>query len=111
MRSSLILIILLAGCGSDGTFLNLPANAVTSASENAIYNQRRGAVELVVKSGFPDIINDIQTGGGPTLTAAFDQAGVPDQDRATRAFQLNTDIALYANNPGALVNAIMIYSS
>lgn len=111
MRSSLILITLLAGCGSGGTFLNLPANAVTSASENTIYTQRRGAVELVVKSRFANIINDIQSGGGPTLTSAFDAAGVPDQDRATRAFQLNTDIALYASNPGALVNAMMIYSS
>lgn len=115
MRSSLIYLALLAGCTGQaspfGTLFTLPVNAVTSASENAIYTQRRGEVELIVKSDFDGIITDIQTGGGDTLTAAFDAAGVPDTERATRAFQLNTDIALYANNPGALVTAIMVYSS
>ena len=112
MRSSLIFLALLAGCtGPVNPLFTLPTNAVTSATENAIYTRRRGEVELIVKSGFAEIINDIQTGGGDTLTAAFDAAGVPNEERATRAFQLNTDIALYANNPGALVTALMVYSS
>ena len=111
MRSILIALPLLAACSEGGTFLNLPANAITSPTENAIYQQRRGAVELIVKSQFDAVLSDIQSGGGPVLTQAFDAAGVPDQDRATRAFQLNKDIGLYTGNPGALVTAIMVYAS
>ena len=100
MRVFLLLILLTAACTAGRNHL-----------ENFVDQDRRGQVELIVKSGFAEIINDIQTGGGDTLTAAFDAAGVPNEERATRAFQLNTDIALYANNPGALVTALMVYSS
>lgn len=108
MRSSLLLILLLAGC-SNG--FQLPVNALTSAEENAIYQARQAEVEVIVKSNFDAVIRDIRAGGGPTLTSAFDAAGVPDQERATRAFQLNNDLGLYAGNPGALVTAIMVYGS
>ena len=108
MRSSLLLFVILAGCTNGFT---LPVNALTSAEENAIYQSRQAEVEIIVKSDFDAVIRDIQTGGGPTLTQAFDAAGIPAEERATRAFQLNNDIGLYAGNPGALVTAIMIYSS
>jgi len=108
MRSSLFLIILLAGC-ADG--LRWPINALTDPAEAAIYQERRGAVELVVKTEFDSIIADIQAGGGAALTRAFDAASVPDDDRATRAFQLNRDMGLYAGNPGALVTSLMVFGS
>jgi len=114
-RSSLFSLIIVAGCTGEANHLGnpfmLPVNALTSATENAIYNRRRAQVELIVKSDFPAIIPDIQAGGGPILTEAFDTAGVPDQDRPTRIFQLQRDLGLYAGNPGALVTAIMVYSS
>lgn len=108
MRSSLLLFVLLAGCSNGFT---LPINALTSSEENAIYQARRADVEVIVKSNFDAVIQDIQSGGGPTLTEAFDAAGIPAEDRATRAFQLNNDLGLYAGNPGALVTAIMVYGS
>lgn len=111
MRSSLLSVLILAGCTAGGNPFNLPASALTDPAENAIYTQRRGAVEVIVKSDFDGIIADIQAGGGPTLTRAFDAAGIPPAERATRAFQLNNDLALYAGSPGALVTAIMVYSS
>ena len=106
MRSSLLFFFLLAGCYD----IYDPA-ILTDPTENAIYQQRRGKVEVIVKSEFDAVISDIQSGGGPTLTRAFDEAGVPDEERATRAFQLNNDLGLYAGNPGALVTAIMVYGS
>lgn len=115
MRSSLISLVLIAGCSGEpnhlGNIFTLPVNALTNAGENAIYTRRRGAVEVIVKSEFDQIITDIQSGGGPVLTSAFDAAGLPAAERATRAFQLNNDLGLYAGNPGALVTAIMVYSS
>ncbi len=108
MRSSLLFILLLAGCTNG---FQLPVNALTSAEENAIYQARQAEVEIIVKSEFDAVISDIQTGGGPTLTRAFDAAGIPAEERATRAFQLNKDLGLYAGNPGALVTAIMLYGS
>ncbi|MEL6573808.1 MAG: hypothetical protein AAFQ64_19315 [Pseudomonadota bacterium] len=115
MRSSLLFILFIAGCSNEANHLGnpflLPVNALTSSTENAIYQQRRAAVEVIVKSEFDAIISDIQSGGGPTLTQAFDAASVPSEERATRAFQLNTDLGLYAGNPGALVTAIMVYGS
>ena len=42
-------------------------------------------------------------------TAAFDAAGVPVEDRATRIIQLQTDAGLYQTNPGALTQALLIW--
>ena len=53
---------------------------------------------------------DIQRGGGPTLTKAFDIAGVPQSIRAPHTLQLQSDIALYASNLDALVVAIVVVS-
>lgn len=71
--------------------------------------QRRGAVELAVKSAFPAILDEIDAGGGPALTRALDAAGVPEGDRSTRLAQLDGDLGLYAANPGALVAALLVY--
>ena len=115
MRSSLILLILVAGCSQEANHLGnpllLPVNALTSATENAVYNQRRGRVEIAVKSTFDQIIPEIRAGGGPAISTAMDEAGIPLQDRPARITQLRGDIGIYENNPGALVTALMVYSS
>lgn len=114
-HSSLICIIIVAGCSGEanhlGNPLTWPVNALTSATENAIYSERRGRVEVAVKSQFNQIIPDIQNGGGPALTAAFDAAGMPQADRPARIIQMQRDIGIYIGNPGAIVTAIMVYSS
>jgi len=55
-RSSLFSLIIVAGCTGEANHLGnpfmLPVNALTSATENAIYNRRRAQVELIVKSDF-----------------------------------------------------------
>jgi hypothetical protein len=71
--------------------------------------QRRGAVEVAVKSSFPTILDEIDAGSGPNLLRAFDAAGVPLEDRPTRVIQLRGDLGLYQANPGALVAALMLY--
>lgn len=71
--------------------------------------QRRGAVEVAVKSAHPGIVAEIEAGGGPALAAAMDAAGVPAPDRPARLAQMRGDLGLYEANPGALVAALMIF--
>lgn len=115
MRSSLIYLIFVAACSGEANHLAnpflLPVNAMTSATENTIYNQRRGRVEVAVKSTFNEIIPEIRAGGGPAITSAMEAAGIPTEDRPARLIQLRGDIRIYENNPGALITALMVYSS
>ncbi|GGL77519.1 hypothetical protein [Wenxinia marina] len=69
----------------------------------------RAAVELAVKDSFPAILAEIDAGGGPALTRAYDAAGVPAGDRSARTLQLSGDLGLYADNPAALSLAIQSF--
>lgn len=100
MRRALALLVLLSGCTGG---LNL--GAVVDPAES----QRRGAVEVAVKSAFPAILGQIEAGAGPDLARAMDAAGVPVAERPTRAVQLRGDLGLYEANPGALVTALLLY--
>lgn len=115
MRWPMISVLLISACSSDPNHLGnpvlLPLSGLSTGFGNAAYTQRRGQVELFVKTNFTDIKNDIRAGGGPTLTAAMDTAGIPAADRPTRIIQLQSDMGLYENTPGALVTALMVYSS
>ena len=111
MRNALIPFMILSGCNSGPLPVVFPVVLPTVSPAVTADEQRRADIELIVKGQFPAILADIQSGGGPVLTTAFDAAGVPDQDRATRAFQLNNDIGLYADSPGALVTAIALYGA
>jgi len=107
------LLIILMGCSNAanhiGNPLLLPISGIGTAFENQAYNQRRGRVEVIVKSNYPDILDEIAFGGGPALTNAMDAARIPPSDRAARVTQLQGDLGLYAANPGALVVALMVY--
>ncbi len=109
-RPAILALLALTACTSGpvgyGTLFPNPFGTGTS---DPGYVQRRGAVEITVKSGYPAILTEIAAGGGPILTQAMDEARVPVQDRPTRIFQLQSDIALYEANPAALVSAIMVY--
>jgi hypothetical protein len=95
-------MLLLGGCaqGLDVGALVNPADA-----------QRRGAVEVAVKSSHPVILDEIGRGGGPAISGAMDAAGVAPSDRPARLLQLRGDLGLYRANPGALVSALMLYGS
>ncbi|MCC5974276.1 MAG: hypothetical protein JJT81_09510 [Rubellimicrobium sp.] len=106
------LAAMLSGCAQPVDPANprlWPFNILATASADPAEQQRRGAVELAVKAGFPAILADIEAGGGARLTAAFDAARVPPQDRAARTLQLQGDLPIYADTPGALVTALLIY--
>ena len=97
----------LAAC-TDGT--NPLSMTLASASDTAAYTERRAAVELYVKSNFNAVISDISTGSGPSLDRAMDIAGIPVSDRPARAIQLRSDLGLYRNAPGPLVQTLMLYA-
>ena len=110
MRIALPCLILLTAvvtaCTPGGGVRN-PFTGVTGAFTAP--DQQRGAVELAVKSEFPAIMAQIDAGGGPALSAAFDAAGVPVEDRPARIIQLQNDRGLYEANPAALTSALLIW--
>ncbi len=110
---TLIPLALVAACSNEANHLGnpllLPINGLTTLFENAAYNERRGRVEVLVKSNWPMILNEIDAGGGPTLTQAMDAARIPGEERAARITQLQGDREIYANNPGALIVSLMVY--
>ena len=102
MRLTLPFLILLGACAGENPF-----TGVTSALTAP--DRQRGAVELAVKAEFPQIIAQIDAGGGPALSAAFDAAGVPQEDRPARIIQLQRDASLYQSNPGALTQTLLVW--
>ncbi|MDO7558522.1 MAG: hypothetical protein MUR46_12005 [Loktanella sp.] len=113
MRIPLIFLVVLAGCSNEANHLGnpffLPISGLTTAASNAVYSERRGTVEVLVKSNHPALIDQINAGNGPILTQAMDAARIPQEDRETRIFQMQSDLGLYQANPGALVTALMVY--
>ncbi|WP_108814310.1 hypothetical protein [Loktanella sp. Alg231-35] len=113
MRWPLITVLLLAACSNEanhlGNPLMLPVTGVSTVIGNAAYEKRRGQVELIVKSNYDTIRQEIGAGGGPALTKAMDAAGIPVSERPARIIQLQSDIGIYHASPGALVTALMVY--
>ncbi|MDB9838629.1 hypothetical protein OAC40_00710 [bacterium] len=113
MRNTLIFLVLLSGCSNDANHLGnpllLPISGLATTASNAVYSQRRGAVEILVKSNHPALIDQINAGAGPILDQAMNTARIPTEDRPTRILQMQSDLGLYAANPGALVTALMVY--
>lgn len=111
MRKAFVCVLLLTGCTSGPIPLFIPIILPSAVPSQSAEDPTQAAVERIVKGGFPAILSDIQSGGGPILSEAFDAAGVPQSDRATRVIQLNNDLPLYAESPGALVTAILLYGA
>ena len=115
MRAALLILPLLAACTTPENLsvnpLTWPGKIIGGGIRTAIYDQRRGQVELFVATNHPALLADITAGGGASLTQAMDIAGVPAQDRRTRITQLQGDQGLYQTSPAALVVALMVYGS
>ncbi|KJZ20224.1 hypothetical protein [Loktanella sp. S4079] len=113
MRAVLVTLVILSGCSGDANHLGnpllLPLSGGSTLLGNAIYNQRRGAVEVYVKTNHPAILSDIRNNGGAHLDEAMDIAQIPTTDRNARIIQLSADIALYETSPEALIVALMVY--
>lgn len=101
MRPALILPLVLAACTM------APLATLTDPAQA----QKRGQVEIIVKSDYDAIRGDIGAGGGPALNAAMDAAGVPAQDRPTRVIQLQANMGLYDATPSALITALLVYGA
>jgi hypothetical protein len=114
MKRTLIVLTILCGCSTEanhiGNPLLLPFSAVSTGFGNAAYNQRRGQVEIYVKSNHQAIMADIVNGGGDHIARAMDIAGIATEDRPTRLIQLRSDQALYRTSPEALITALMVYA-
>jgi hypothetical protein len=106
-RSFLIFLLPLAACTGEGLLFPVPSMTPTEAAASL---DRRGAIEVYVKSNHPAIVGDIDAGGGATLTSAMDIAGIPLEDRPTRLIQLRSEAAAYRASPGALVSVLMLYA-
>ena len=113
MRIAIVSTVFLAACtpGANhlGNALFLPVNGISSVFQNAAYAERRGAVEVQVKSNGPAILREIEAGGGPELGRAMDIAAVPPGDRPALMTQLRADYGLYSTNVEALITALMVY--
>ena len=108
-----VFLAFLSACSSEANHLGnpllLPISGISTAIGNAAYAERRGQMEVLVKTQHPALIADIENGGGATLTQAFDISGVPANDRPARITQLQGDLALYDTNLEALIVALMVY--
>ena len=115
MRTFLIALIPLTACTGEANHLGnpfvLPFSAIANSVDNAAYNERRGRVEVFVKTNHQALVAEIANGGGPLLGEAFDLARVPASDRPPRRIQLQSDVSLYQTAPGSLVTALMVYGT
>ena len=113
MRIITVFPILLMACSNEanhiGNPLLLPLSGLANVAGNAVYRERRGRVEVFVKTNHPALVADITRQGGPTLTQAMDIAGVPVEDRPARLIQMRSDVGLYQTSPAALVVTLMVY--
>lgn len=112
MRAGTLALLALAGCSTEANHLGnpllLPVTGLATAAENAVYNARRREVSALVTSDFPAVTADLRAGGGPALAAAMDAARIPEESRPGVTALLQSDIALYASDPEALVVALMV---
>ena len=103
MRNSLFFLALLSGCSNQidqsGNPVLQQVSGLSTIANSEIYSQRRGAVEVLVKSNHPALVDQINAGAGPVLV----------RDRPARIIQLQSNLGLYAANPGALATALMLY--
>lgn len=108
-----IFISLVSGCSQEanhlGNPLAWPFMGLSNAVQNATDGERRGRVEVFVKTNHPALIADIENGGGPVLSDAMDLALVADKDRDILALRLKSDLRLHRSNQEALIVALMVH--
>lgn len=112
-KIALFSLLITSACSQEpnhlGNPLLWPFSGIATAIDNGAYNQRRGQVELYVKTNHPAILNDIDTSGGTHLEQAMILANIAVTDRPARILQLKGDRALYERNIDALIVALMVY--
>ena len=113
MRFIAVVVLPLAGCSGEanhlGNLFTLPLSGLSTAAENAVYNERRGRVEVFVKTNHDVLLRQIAQGGGAELSEVMDIAGIPVGDRPARLIQMQGDLGLFRNSPDALIVSLMVY--
>ena len=109
MRNALFFMALLSGCSNQTNQMGTALSGLTTIASTPGVSQRRGAVEVLVKSNHPALVDEINAGAGPILSQVMQTARIPLRDRPARIIQLQSNLGLYAANPGALVTALMLY--
>jgi len=113
---ALLPLCFLVACSSGeanhlGNPLLWPIGIVSNGLDNASYNAKRRKVEAHVAAHYPALMAQIKAGGGAQLSRGMDLAGVPDATRPTLRDRLRADIALFQNDPEALVVALMVHGA
>ena len=85
--------------------------ASTAAAPAASATMAPAGLDSLVRANFSALMGDIAVGGGATLNAALDVAGVASGHRIAVASALNDQIDDYSGNPDALIAALAAYSS
>ena len=101
MAISMAALAALSACGK----------APAGGSQAAAASMAPAGLDSLVRGNFPALMADIAVGGGATLNAAFDAAGVASEDRIAVASILNDQIDSYSGNPDALIAALAAYGS
>lgn len=102
-------LTILAACSVDPNAPSVSMFPGASGFSNLTQSQRRGEVEVYVKTNHPAIVAQIRSGAGAELAEAYRLAGVPTDEQRIRTLQLRGDIALYQDSPAALVSAILLF--
>ena len=105
----------LAGCSPDTPShipnpVLLPAYAVGNAIQNASYGTRRSKVKTYVSRNFDILRQDIQNGGGATLTESYNLAGVPTDSRPALTRMLSQEDNL-TKDTEALTISLMVHGA
>ncbi len=111
----MLALLLLAACTDQPSHipnpLALPVQGLATAVQNAGYNARRGRVARYVTDHHAEIVGEITSGGGPALSTAMQLAWIASPKRAAITRLLARDIALYRDDPEALVVALMVHGA
>jgi len=102
-------LMMLAACTGQTNNLAWPGLGVGNGIQNIVYDDRRGGVEVFVKTNHAALIREIRAGGGPTLSRAMDAARIAHAARPAATLRFQSDLALYNRSPDALVTALMVH--
>ena len=108
-----LLTLMLAACTNAnhmGNPLTWPGQVLQTTLSNAAYDARRSKVAAFVTANQIAILTEAKAGSGPTLTAAYDLAKIPQTRRAELTRELATNPA-YQTSTEAVIIALMAHSA
>lgn len=108
-----LLTLMLAACTNAnhlGNPLTWPGQVLQTTLSNAAYDARRAKVSSFVAAHQTAILTEAKAKSGPTLTAVYDLAKIPQTRRAALTRELATN-PHYQTSTDALTVALMAHSA